>query len=520
MRSTRQRNEIAARLFALTNEGVRVRNNWRSYAGALVWLTLTGFTILLSIFGVKELLHIAVIAGMAVFKYGPILAVAYALAKKNAARYLDDIYELNDENTAAQFIEEVAFGYGREEITIKDGKISEEDELSPLILIGGPGLINVHLGSVALLEKVDGTPEVISPRKEPWNLDRFERIREIGKHDEPGKREYAFINLRDQFVGDLSIRSRTKDGIPIEAHDIKAIFSIDRPKPNPEEELPTPELFTFEPRAVEAIVYKQTIITPEPTKKSNIPYPWDITAIPLITSELENLITSRTLSEILATIGQKEMDQTFDNDKTIAQMRIDVTGQLVNDLTTNQSVRPPNFESRSKITSQFYDKPFTDRASSMGIKLHWIDIGTWKVPSAVIQEKHKEAGEMLRNNANQRNAINKKKEKFIQKEFSKLFKSVVLNNFERTGGSRKSNRELESFLEQNPAMRSFMKGSGKVNKDAASVALDILKAFRKELIAGKDLIEKDTKNLEANREALADIDKALHNINNLTSHWV
>jgi hypothetical protein len=79
---------------------------------------------------------------------------------------------------------------------------------------------------------------------------------------------------------------------------------------------------------------------------------------------------------------------------------------------------------------------------------------------------------------------------------------------------------LESFLEQNPAMRSFMKGSGKVNKDAASVALDILKAFRKELIAGKDLIEKDTKNLEANREALADIDKALHNINNLTSHWV
>ena len=152
--------------------------------------------------------------------------VVYSLSRKMAARYLDDVYELHDEDLASDFLEEVTFGYGHEKITINEGRISEKDEKSPLILIGGPGSIQVNLDSVALLEKVDGEPKVIYPRNEPWKLGRFERIREIGKHDELGKREYAIINLRDQFVSGLSVKSRTKDGIPIEAQDIKVMFSI------------------------------------------------------------------------------------------------------------------------------------------------------------------------------------------------------------------------------------------------------------------------------------------------------
>ncbi len=149
-----------------------------------------------------------------------------ALARIMAARYLDDVYELDDEDLASDFLEEVTFGYGHEKITINEGRISEKDEESPLILIGGPGSIQVNLDSVALLEKVNGEPKVIYPRNDPWKLGRFERIREIGKYDEAGKREYAIINLRDQFVSGLSVKSRTKDGIPIEAQGIKVMFSI------------------------------------------------------------------------------------------------------------------------------------------------------------------------------------------------------------------------------------------------------------------------------------------------------
>ncbi len=124
---------------------------------------------------------IAVVIGMSFIKYIPLLMVVYSLARVMAARYLDDVYELHDEDLASAFLEEVTFGYGREKITINEGRISEEDEQSPLILIGGPGMIQVNLDSIALLETVTGEPEVIYPRSDPWKMGRFERIREIGR---------------------------------------------------------------------------------------------------------------------------------------------------------------------------------------------------------------------------------------------------------------------------------------------------------------------------------------------------
>jgi hypothetical protein len=269
----------------------------------------------------KDWASVAVIAGMSFVKYIPLLLVVYNLARIMAARYLDDVYELNDEELASDFLEEVTFGYGHERITINEGRISEKDEESPLILIGGPGSIQVNLGSVALLEKVNGEPKIIYPRNDSWKLGRFERIREIGKHDEAGKREYAIINLRDQFVSGLSVKSRTKDGIPIEAQGIKVMFSILRRQQTMFDEV------QFDERAVQALVYDQTIITPEPSTPSGITFPWNTTLIPLVISELEELIVSHTLSEILASISQKEVDNAFNNDQTIAQIRLEMTGQ-------------------------------------------------------------------------------------------------------------------------------------------------------------------------------------------------
>ena len=226
MRRPWQQNRPVNLLFGLTDESVKFRNKWRGLAAMTAWLVLSGFTMILTLFGVQERQHVAVVIGMSLIKYLPLFAVVYSLSRRMAARYLDDIYELNDEDLAVKFLEEVTFGYGREQITINEGRISEEDERSPIILIGGPGYIQVNLDSVALLEKVDGGPEVIYPHSSPWKLDRFEHIREIGKHDEAGRREYAIINLRDQFVTGLSVKSRTKDGIPIEAKGIKVMFSL------------------------------------------------------------------------------------------------------------------------------------------------------------------------------------------------------------------------------------------------------------------------------------------------------
>jgi len=547
--------EFMSMLFGLTNESVEFRNKWRSIAAASIWLVLSGFTMILTTIGVKGQFNIAVIIGLSLVKYIPLLFVVYALAQIKAARYLEDVYEIEDEDLASRFLEDVTFGYGSHKIVINEGKITEEDESSPVILIGGPGYIQVNLDSVALLEKVNGDPVVIHPRSASWKLGRFDRIREIGKYDEAGKREYAIINLRDQFVNGLSVRARTKDGIPIEAHDIKVIFSILRREAT-KEDIAQGEVYLFDERAVQSLVYKQTIITPEPPATSGITFPWDTTIIPLVISELEELINTHTLSEILASISQKEVDNASNNEQTIAQMRVELTGQQ-----TPASVRKespvPNFESRSKITALFFDKKFKEKAADLGVSVEWIDIGTWQLPSSLILEKHKEAWNLSRENAKKRGAVERSKKIHEKEEVLNLINNIVIANYEkvipRSGTSFRSKetpviKDLEKDLQKEVDKKEFDKEWGKVmalipefqnesktefasdkgqfvprdfsKKDNAAVAQEILKAFRKELIAAKILIETDSRPREEKLPDLTRIEKALYDISYHTHHWV
>ena len=514
MRRPWQSNRPINLLFGLTPESVEFRNRWRGFAGLITWITLSGFAMILALFGVQERLHIAFVIGMSLVKYIPLLMVVYSLSRMIAARYLDDIYELHDEEMASAFLEEVIFGHGRDRITINEGRVSEADERSPVILIGGPGWIQVNLDSVALLEKADGEPEVIYPRNEDWELGRFERIREIGRHDEVGKREYAIINLRDQFVSGLSIKSRTKDGIPIEAQDIKVIFSILR-RQRAEGEAVQGEAYLFEPSAVESLVYNQTLITPEPASATGISFPWNTTVIPLVISELEDRITTRTLSELLATISQKEMDDSSTNDQTIAQMRVEMTGHIYNG--TRKETRAPNFESRSRITAQFFDAAFKEKAAKLGVSIEWIDIGTWQLPSTLILEKHKEAWSLSHANATKRESIDRSKRNRELEEIAKLVNDVVITQYEpKTALSKFRDKDAQSMVFDRRQI--ILDDPSK--RDPTTVAVDILKAFRKELLAAEMLIKNENRAEVEKRADLVNIEKALVNINFLTNHWI
>ncbi len=560
MRSRRMdRDVIAARIFSLTDQGVEFRNTWRSIVGASIWLILSGITMILTIIGVQERLHIGILIALSFIKYVPLLVVVYSLARKMTSRYLDDVFELEDEDLASSFLEEVTFGYGHEKITINEGQISEVDERSPIILIGGPGQIQVNLDSVALVEKVNGEPRVIYPRRDSWVLGRFDRIREIGKFDEVGKREYAIINLRDQFVSGLSVKSRTKDGIPIEAQGIKVIFSILRKAATDEETAQKDDAYLFDETAVRTLVYGQTIITPEPAAQSGISFPWSTSVIPLINSEMEKMITSRTLSEILATISQKEVDLTSSNEATIAQMRLEMTGDQ-KAISSGQEKAAPSFQSRSRITAQFFDDAFREKAASLGVSIQWIDVGTWQLPSPIILEKHKEALNLSRENVNKRNAVERSKKRHETTEIVNLIDHVVISNFERANSGRGSGswsgrdkdisnkdilKQIETLIAQRPELREHLILDENANsdieatlasfrpeiknqimqqasskKDSANTAREILKAFRKELINAKDLIEKESRSpLEKNAD-LARINKALYDIEHLTFHYI
>jgi len=525
-----QRDEFASLIFGLNEESVEFRNRWRLIAGGAVWFALSGLTMILNIFSAEQNMHRVVIIVLSFLKYVPLILVVYSLAKQKAAHYLDDIYELNDEYIASDFIEEVAFGYGHERITINDGKISERDERSPIILIGGPGQIQVNLGSAALLEKLNGEPEVVYARGKPWELGRFERIREIGKNDEVGKREYAVINLSDQFVNGLSVKARSKDGIPIEALDIKVMFSILRSDPSKKSDQHENNPYPFEEQALQSLVYNQTIITPPPSTPSGVTFPWDTTVIPLITTELEKLITSRTLSELLASISQKEMDALDANEEKVTQMRVEMTGgQTI--ISGAKEVRPPNFESRTKITAQFLNDEFRKKAADLGVSIEWIDIGTWHLPSSTITEKLKEAWRLTRENAGRRNSVENSAKKHQVEKIVELVNNVIIENFERSAASGKygssiDQEELRNFIDKNPNAKlgsEFLKQFKQQypgSKDDKKTAIRILNAFRRELFAARYLIEKENKSDIELREDLSKIDKALHDIAQHTSHYI
>ncbi|MBK6647232.1 MAG: hypothetical protein IPG44_16055 [Anaerolineales bacterium] len=524
-----QRDQVFPRLFGLGEDSVDYRNRMRSYAGFAAWAVLSGLTLAAFIFLAATDIQRLAVAGLSFFKYLPLFAVIYALARTKAAHYLADVFELDDESVAYNFIEDVAFGQGHELITIHEGKISEEDERSPLILIGGPGFVQVNLDSVALLERVDGIPEIIEPRAKPWKLGRFERIREIGKYDEVGKREYAIINLRDQFVRGLAVKSRTKDGIPIEAQDVKVMFSIRR---KPKETAPENDPYHYDEKAVYSLVYNQVIITPPPAKVSGISFPWDTTVLPLVTGELENIITSRNLSEILASISRRELDDLSLNEATNKQMRIEMTSEQTVASQPGAS-RAPNFLTRSKITAHFFSDEFKAKAEALGVAIHWIDIGTWSLPNEIILDELKAAWKLMGDNTRRRAGVDRSAKQHEMKELMELVNNVIVSNYSRSSGSSGSRKfsekdyiELAKLMDDNPeiAFSPLMQQRYTQNvsskRDAQSIANDILKAFRKELIAARELIEKENRSSIDKQAEIARVDKALRDIDHHVFHYI
>jgi len=188
-----------------------------------------------------------------ILQYLPIFLAPFFIALQSAAMYLADVFELEDVGVARQFVNAVALSGSNETIRIKNGAVSDKHLESPAYLIGGPGKVVVELDSVALFERADGTPHVIGPTgNKPGNketLEGFERFRQA-------------IDIRDHHIA-LTVESRSRDGIPIEATDVRLMFSIFRGK-NAE---PSPAIpYPFDEKAIEQIVYKAASrVTPEQT---------------------------------------------------------------------------------------------------------------------------------------------------------------------------------------------------------------------------------------------------------------
>ncbi len=547
-------NETLDKLLSLSEDGVKMRETWRSSYIPIGCILLGVFGALVTVFGgvggnTSKLVVFLALA----FKFLPILWVVNQVAQKKAADYLSDIFEIENDEAAAEFIESAVFGhtsgsmgmknvgydaasgknvtkmamiYKEAKITVKDGKISEADEQSPLMLIGGPGAVKVGLDYLVMFEKFTGEPNFYHPSDKPWKIGRYDRIREVGEH------QYAIINLRDQFFSGISVLSRTKDGIPIEAQDVKVIFSVLRRKPA--NGAARDASLLYDPEAVKSLIYNQTMIESDDYQTFGASFPWDNIML-MIVSEIEDLIKTSLLSEILANTGQKEVDARLKTDQSIETIKVELTRM-------NKSVPPAqdrpannassNFKSRSAITARFYAEEFVKKATEAGIHLQWIDIGTWKTPAEKIMDKHKDAWSRSLTNAANKIKQEKEKTKKAQTAFVKLIDEVIIKKYDKTAGSsgktsmrfnkNESKEEEEDEEEGYEDDDGFYSDYGpsrrfkrdEMEKNPEKLAQEILKAISKELLSAEPLIQQEDPKI------IAALQKALRHISALTAHFV
>jgi hypothetical protein len=317
--------------------------------------------------------------------------------------------------------------------------VAEKHLESPNYLIGGPGKVIVDLDSVALFERADGTPHVIGPTgKEPGGkatIDGFERFRQaIDIRDH-------YVELRDQDSKSPSVKSRSRDGIPITATDVRLMFSIHRGeivKPAPE--FPYP----FSEQAVRKIVYNSASrVTPDQVNPSVYEFSWINNMIGLIRGRLSGFMGERNLTEYLASTGAPEFEKLKQREEMIAEQVRRLT-QPTDESSGAKAVKPPpNFTPRHKITNLFsqFTEEFTKSARNNGVELHWIGVGTWKTPPEIdiVSEKHLEAWKLSQENMKNGSpdAMNKVESEAILGKMASLIQNVPVGAYQEIIGSRK-----------------------------------------------------------------------------------
>ncbi len=405
----------------------------------------------------------------------PIFLLPYFFALQAAATYLADIFELEKIETASEFIRQVALTGSRKKLRIGKGEVADSDKNSPIYLIGGPGRVIVELDTAALFEKPNGQPRVIGPTiKGKANLEGFERFRQA-------------IDLRDQYTDPLDVKSRSLDGIPVSARDVRLLFSVYRGDNEPSAISPHP----FDEKSIKTLVYGQASrVVLEGLYPSEPPSSWTGTIQSLIRNELGGFMSKHRLAEYLASIGPPEVQQARQREDEIVKV-----GKVVladgDDLEPRDVPPAPSFQPRSIVSNLFsqFTESFSKNANNRGVQLSWIGVGTWKTPNEIVPEKHLEAWRLSRENLG-------------------LGSQGALN------GLRHENQLQQTLrLVQNVPLARFHQNQDKAHKD---IIQELLVAYREQLIEVLELLAK------SNRPEPPIVHAAIQHIEGVLGikHWV
>lgn len=362
-------------------------------------------------------------------QYLPVFLASFFIALQTAAMYLADVFELKDAGVARRFIRRVALTGSQETIHIKNGEVEKKSENSPVILIGGPGKLVVEVDSVALFERPNGVLHIVGPTgKEPGGkatLEGFERFRHaINIRDH-------FVELRDQNDDAKAVKSRSLDGIPVKATDVRFMFSIFRgDHPEATDEQPYP----FSRDAVEQIVFKAASrVKPENPNPSEFKFKWVENMIRLIRGQLGSFMSRHRLNEYMASIGMPEVEKARLREEAIFTEMKQIA-PLEDEVKKKEFDPPPSFQARAKVRNLFaqFAEDFTGKAHQNGVELHWIGVGTWESQLKIVPEKHMDAWLLTQENLknDSLDELKRVEQKEIVEKMTELIQKVPLDAFE------------------------------------------------------------------------------------------
>ncbi len=353
-----------------------------------------------------------------------ILAAVTVAAYRWAAVYLDDIYELYDEAVAARFIRQAAFALAYEVIEIKDGDVAPEHRSSPIVRIGGPGAVVVHVENAAVFEKVDGTPHEIGPTAGEVQqgclaklLPMFFRSRRAADgvaYLEGFERLRAVVSLMPHQVT-INMKARTREGVPVRVENVTAIYHVARRRGDGTLKQPYP----FLENALINLVYNQE--PPRAPGTQTIDHrKWARVAEGrLLRGALGSLVARHSLSEFLTTAGELEQQVLQEVAEELRQQAREFSGAAtsVSALDSSgpaeeQQSQPEDLDQGAKDGRDSSDStkhqpslPFLDREHirkqiltraqegmhRLGVTLTWSGTGTWQTPPEISVENHLKA---------------------------------------------------------------------------------------------------------------------------------
>lgn len=269
----------------------------------------------------------------------PILGGLY-LAIRLGSHYLADMHELDSFALARRHMLASLFGFNNETLVISEGDVADLDHISPLLRMGGPGFLNVHLGFAVLLEDSRGLPKVYGPQGRRF-VPGFERVRDV-------------FDLRDQLRRVPGVQAVTADGVEIHARDVQMVFRVYGGEQARDLETPYP----YTEDAIRLLGYGQAVSDRGPRR-------WTAGLDRLVVEQVETFASSLSFENLLALRPQTSQHHT-----------VQETFQI----------------SRSKLTERFHTSETERRLREQGLELIWVGVGTWEVRK---EESDASAGQAL-----------------------------------------------------------------------------------------------------------------------------